>query len=107
MSNLSDLKTLLDTTAATITVTAEKYLCLNAIEAWYNAKVAADAFDSSDVTSYTIGGRSVTKKTTNDVKVTEKRLFAELMQWPEIAALFATRGAGVADLRGTERDFVE
>lgn len=104
MSNLSDLKAALDVAANTITVTAEKYLALDTIETWYNARVAADSFDADNISSYSIGGRTVTRKSNTAVRDTEKRLFNELMQWPEIAALFALRGSAVADLRGTERD---
>jgi len=61
MSNLSDLKAALVVEANTITFNLDKLECLADIDAWYNATTAVNALSASNVTSYSIAGRTVTR----------------------------------------------
>ena len=80
MSNIADLKTHLQTKAADLTDDLDKLECLSDIDTWYLARTAIDALSSTDVTSYSIGGRSVTRAQIPQLQQQERTLYLRIMQ---------------------------
>lgn len=93
MSNLSDLKTALSTAAATISNEIDRLDCLSDIDAWYACRTAMDALVAGRLVSYSIGGRSATKRDIPEMADIERQLRARIRQ-----SLYVG-GAAYADLR--------
>ena len=81
-ANTTSLKTLLQAKAALLTDEIDKYRCLEAIDQYIAALDAQAAATSSDVQSYSIAGRSVTRSGgqsfANVVKRLEREVFGYL-----------------------------
>ena len=97
MSNIADLKTKLET------ITTEAYTngsideldkleILTDIDAWYDCRVAVNALTATDVQSYSIAGRSVTRR---DVPSLQKQADTLYLQ---IKARLYYRGGGLANI---------
>lgn len=94
MSNISDLKAAYIVQAADITDAIDKLECLAAIDSWYACELAVSTLSSSDVSSYSIAGRSVTRKNLPELQtqaIDYKRQF--------LAYLGRGGGSALADLR--------
>jgi len=87
------LKTALTTAAASIVNDIDRLDCLSSIDDWYNARVAVAALQSSDIASYSIAGRTVTRKQLPNLEQTERMLYAR------IHAYLYHRGMGLVDVR--------
>jgi hypothetical protein len=87
MSNVADLKALLITKAADITFDLDKLECLSDIDAWYNARVAVETLSATDVSSYSIAGRTVTRTSLPSLKNEVTDLYAKI-----IARLYGAGG---------------
>lgn len=98
MSNVSDLKAALVAAAASITATIERLECLADIDDWYNCRVAIARLSSTDVSSYSYGGKSVTRKDLPSLEGQERSLYARIYQ------RLYLRGAALADLRSDRQD---
>ena len=95
MSNVSDLKDALVTAAADITDTVDRLSCLSDIDDWYNARVAVAALQGSNLASYTIANRTVTRQQLPQLERTERQL------WVRINESLYCRGVVGLDLRGS------
>jgi hypothetical protein len=78
MSNVSDLKDALVSAAASITNTLDKKECLALIDDWYLVRTAIAALSQPGVTSYSIGGRSVTRESMKFLRVDEADMYARI-----------------------------
>jgi hypothetical protein len=96
MSNISDYKAWLITRAASISFEGDKLECLALIDTWYACRVKADTLSATDVSSYSIAGRSVTKITVENLRIEESRLLNE------IKAYLGIGPGGMIDARGSE-----
>lgn len=94
MSNLSDLKDALTTAAASITDAMDKAECLADIDSWYACRTAVDAFETSNVQSYSMSGRSVSRASLPDIKTSEREY------WSRIQAKLYYKGASLLDMSG-------
>ena len=94
MSNIADLKALLIVKAADISFDLDKLECLSDIDAWYNARVAVETLSSTDIVSYSIAGRSVTKASIPSLKGEVNDLYQRI-----ISRLYGA--GGLADERYT------
>lgn len=95
MSALVDLQHQYTVDANTITGTLDKLKALRAISTWYAAAKTLDEAVATDINSYSIGGRSVSRRGLDEYKGQVAQLEAE------VEALIYTRGGGLADLRGS------
>jgi hypothetical protein len=91
MSAISDLKDFFVTEAADISDSGDKLEALAAIDRWYNCRLAVDTLSTSDVASYSIGGRTVTRKSLPEMRNQEVVLLAEVKSW------LGRGGGGLAD----------
>jgi len=100
MSATSDLKAYYIAQAEYITDEGDKLEALAAIDRWYNCRLAIDSLSASDVASYSIGGRSVTRKPLSDLRNQEATLVAEVKQW------IGRGGGGLVDTSDNMRYFI-
>lgn len=99
MSNASDFKAALVLEAADITDSIDKLECLADIDTWYLAKTAIDALSDPSVTSYSIGGRSVTRANIGQLQAQEKIMLDKIKAW------IGRGNGGLIDGRGSYNDF--
>lgn len=79
MSAISNLKDALVTAAGNISWEIDRLECLADIDTWYATRTAADALSANEVTSYSIGGRSVTRQGVAGLRKTESELYGRIM----------------------------
>ena len=97
MSNLSDLKAAyLAQGEAQLTDSIELLEFKSALDSWYNARTALESLTATDVSSYSIAGRSVTRAQSGTLRADVARLEAEVRGY--------LRGSdgGVVDMSGAE-----
>jgi hypothetical protein len=68
--------------------------CLALIDSWYPTRAALDAFRSNDVQSYSISGRSFSRKDLTAMEVSERRMYAGIQDF------LYMRGISLVDNRG-------
>lgn len=78
MSNVADLKTQLVTDANTLSDTVDRLECLSDIDDWYTCRVAVSELSAHDVQSYSVSGRSFTKKDLKSLEARERDLYAKI-----------------------------
>ena len=78
MSNLTSLQTELETLANTLDDAVLKYKCLILIDQYVDSLEAQATAVSTDVTSYTIGGRSVTRQQVMQMQAQVNNLEAQI-----------------------------
>lgn len=97
MAALLDLKAKLLLLAADIEDDLAELSCLADIDQWYAIRTALDAFASTSILSYSIGGRSVTRSDRAQLQRQERELYVRIMN------ALGGRGSQVTvDLRGTQ-----
>ena len=79
--------------AASITSDVDELRCLRVIDEWYDAQKAFAQLSASDISSYSVSGRSVQRKELQDSDRTAARLLQEIYQF-----IYA-RGAPLIDTR--------
>jgi hypothetical protein len=95
MSALVDLQSQYVTDAKTLTGTLDRLKALRAIATWFNAAKTLDEAVATDINSYSIGGRSVSRRGLDEYAGRVAELEAQ------VETLIYTRGGGLADLRGS------
>lgn len=78
MSNISDLKDALIDEANDLEDALEKLEVLSDIDDWYNVRVALAALSTQGILSYSIGGRSVTRRQVPELQAEEQRLYGQI-----------------------------
>ena len=96
MSALTNLKEYYLLEAAKISDAGDMLECLAAIDRWYDCRVAVDALSSTDVVSYSVGGRSVTRKSLPELRDQEAVLLQEVKMW------IGRGGGGLVDISSGE-----
>ena len=97
MSNIADLKALyLAKGVAQLTDDVQLAEFKAALDSWYNARVALDSLTATDVTSYSIAGRSVTRSQSATLRADVARLFEE------VKGYLYGGGGGLVDMSGAE-----
>jgi hypothetical protein len=97
MSNLSELKdAYLAQGVAQLTDSIELLEFKAALDSWYNARTALESLTATDVSSYSIAGRSVTRAQSSTLRADVARLEAEIRGY-----LRGGQG-GVIDMSGAE-----
>jgi len=81
MSNIADLKAALIAEAANISDSIDKLECLSDIDTWYIARAAIDAFSDPTISSYSIGGRSVTRNQLPVIREQESIMLERIKGW--------------------------
>ena len=79
MSNIADLKAALIVEAEKLTDTIDKAQCLSLIDSWYTAQVAVDALASNKISSYSMGGISVTRHQLPSLRQDVQATYAEIL----------------------------
>jgi hypothetical protein len=67
MAAIDDLKAIRAAKAATLSDSEDKAEALMYLDDWYNAKAAHAALSSGQISSYSIQGRSVTRRNASDL----------------------------------------
>jgi hypothetical protein len=93
MSALTNLQAKYVADAASLTDTVEQLQVLADIETWAAARTALDALTASNLSSYSIAGRSVTRRDVPSLQNQEREVHGRIL-----TALYG-RGVMVADLR--------
>jgi hypothetical protein len=97
MSNISDLKAAYIAEAADVSDAIDKLECLSAIDSWYACELAVSTLSSSDVSSYSIAGRSVTRKNLSELQTQAKDYKQQFLFY-----LGRAGGSALADLRSPD-----
>lgn len=99
MSNIADLKAALILEAADISDSIDKLECLSLIDDWYACRVALAAFEAGDVQSYSIAGRSVTRRDTSAIRTSEASYLQQIKS-------FLGRSGGCMDMSAREHNAI-
>ena len=98
MSSITDLQAALVLKAADISNEIDRLECLATIDEWAAARTAIAALQSARTASYSIAGRSVTRRDIPNIQITERQLYQRIQE-----SLYC-RGSGLADMRGSGVD---
>lgn len=98
MANIDDLKAALIEAAADITNTIDRLECLTLIDDWYLCRTAVSSVQSNSISSYSIGGRTVTRANVQSFANMERELYARIQQY------LYHRGIGLISLSGADED---
>ena len=100
MSITSNLQAYYNTEVAKISDEGDRLEALADVEAWYNTRMACDSVASNAVTSYSIGGRSVTRQNLSTFRDQEALLLAKVKGW------IGRGGGGLVDMSGAHEGYI-
>jgi hypothetical protein len=93
MSNVANLKTALISEAAKVDNTIDQLSLLSDIDDWYSARVALGELVGKGMSSYSVGGRTVTRRDIPQLTRAERDLYQRILD------VLYCRGSALIDLR--------